>query len=71
MNTTSSGLQYEDLQDGTGLAAKAGDTVDVHYTGWLKNGKKFEREFRRAQEHGDIPPDVDLDRLLDAMEREA
>src|SRR5437762_6516428 len=33
--------------------------------------KKFEREFRRAQEHGDIPPDVDLDRLLDAMEREA
>ena len=42
MTTTNSGLQYEDLAEGTGTAAKAGDTVEVHYTGWLKDGKKFD-----------------------------
>ena len=31
--TTKSGLKYEDLKEGTGDAAKAGDTVVVHYTG--------------------------------------
>src|SRR5262249_60668490 len=40
--TTKSGLKYEDLKEGTGDAAKAGDTVEVHYTGWLKDGKKFD-----------------------------
>ncbi len=41
--TTTSGLQYEELKEGTGPAAKAGDTVSVHYTGTLKsNGKKFD-----------------------------
>jgi FKBP-type peptidyl-prolyl cis-trans isomerase len=39
---TDSGLQYQDLKEGTGDAAKKGDTVEVHYTGWLKNGKKFD-----------------------------
>jgi FKBP-type peptidyl-prolyl cis-trans isomerase len=42
MTTTNSGLQYEDLAEGTGTAAKAGDTVEVHYTGWLKDGRKFD-----------------------------
>jgi peptide deformylase len=32
---------------------------------------KFERDFRRAQERGEIPKDVDLERVLDALEREA
>lgn len=40
--TTKSGLKYIDLKEGTGTAAKAGDTVEVHYTGWLKDGKKFD-----------------------------
>ena len=40
--TTDSGLKYVDLKEGTGAAAKAGDTVEVHYTGWLKDGKKFD-----------------------------
>jgi peptidylprolyl isomerase len=40
--TTKSGLKYVELKEGTGKAAKAGDTVDVHYTGWLTNGKKFD-----------------------------
>ena len=41
MQTTASGLQYEDTVPGTGAAAKAGQEVSVHYTGWLyKDGAK-------------------------------
>jgi len=40
--TTSSGLKYEDLVAGTGAEAKAGQSVTVHYTGWLTDGKKFD-----------------------------
>jgi FKBP-type peptidyl-prolyl cis-trans isomerase len=40
--TTKSGLQYTDQKEGTGEAAKVGDKVFVHYTGWLKNGTKFD-----------------------------
>lgn len=44
---TASGLQYEDIQVGTGAEATAGQHVTVHYTGWLQNadgsaGKKFD-----------------------------
>ncbi|MBA3847670.1 MAG: FKBP-type peptidyl-prolyl cis-trans isomerase [Planctomycetes bacterium] len=46
MQTTPSGLQYEDTVPGTGAAAKAGQSVSVHYTGWLyqdgKKGAKFD-----------------------------
>ena len=42
MITTSSGLRYEDLAAGNGQAAKAGDSVEVHYTGWLTDGTKFD-----------------------------
>lgn len=38
--TTDSGLKYEDLTEGTGAEAKAGQTVSVHYTGWLTDGQK-------------------------------
>jgi FKBP-type peptidyl-prolyl cis-trans isomerase FkpA len=38
---TRSGLKYLDLLAGRGRAAGKGDTVEVHYTGWLSNGKKF------------------------------
>lgn len=40
--TTPSGLQYEDLTVGTGAEAKAGQSVSVHYTGWLTDGQKFD-----------------------------
>jgi predicted Ser/Thr protein kinase len=40
--TTASGLKYIDQKEGTGPAAKAGDTVEVHYTGWLRDGTKFD-----------------------------
>jgi len=49
MITTSSGLQYEDEVEGTGEAAKSGNTVEVHYTGWLKDGKKFDSSHDRNQ----------------------
>ena len=42
MVTTDSGLKYSELKEGTGPAAKTGEAVDVHYTGWLDNGTKFD-----------------------------
>lgn len=38
--TTSSGLKYEDLEEGDGPAAKKGDLVKVHYTGVLAENKR-------------------------------
>src|SRR5262249_39004818 len=47
---TKSGLEYQDLKEGTGDAAKSGDTVEVHYTGWLKeNNKKFDSSVDRGK----------------------
>jgi FKBP-type peptidyl-prolyl cis-trans isomerase FkpA len=40
--TTSSGLVYEDIREGEGAVAAAGQRVSVHYTGWLTNGTKFD-----------------------------
>ncbi len=47
--TTDSGLKYEDLKEGAGEAAKKGDTVEVHYTGWLTDGKKFDSSLDRNE----------------------
>ncbi|MGV3724922.1 MAG: FKBP-type peptidyl-prolyl cis-trans isomerase [Actinomycetota bacterium] len=49
MTTTSTGLQYEDLQEGTGKEALVGQTVSVHYTGWLTDGTKFDSSVDRGQ----------------------
>jgi FKBP-type peptidyl-prolyl cis-trans isomerase FkpA len=46
--TTPSGLKYTDLQQGQGQEAKSGDTVNVHYTGWLENGTKFDSSVGRG-----------------------
>ncbi len=40
--TTASGLVIEELLVGDGAEASAGQTVSVHYTGWLTNGAKFD-----------------------------
>ena len=40
--TTASGLIIEDVTEGSGAEATAGQTVSVHYTGWLTDGKKFD-----------------------------
>jgi FKBP-type peptidyl-prolyl cis-trans isomerase FkpA len=45
-------LQFEDLTEGTGPAAKAGDSVEVHYTGWLSDGTKFDSSLDRRQPFG-------------------
>ena len=45
--TTPSGLKYTDLKVGDGAEAKAGQTVNVHYTGWLENGTKFDSSLDR------------------------
>ncbi len=37
-----SGLIIEELNPGTGEPAQKGDTVQVHYTGWLDDGQKFD-----------------------------
>ena len=45
--TTASGLMIEELAAGDGAAAKSGDQVTVHYTGWLTNGRKFDSSHDR------------------------
>ncbi len=40
--TTASGLTYEEIEAGTGATALSGQKAKVHYTGWLKNGQKFD-----------------------------
>ena len=47
--TTASGLKYDDLVEGTGDGAKTGQTVSVHCTGWLTDGKKFDSSKDRGQ----------------------
>jgi FKBP-type peptidyl-prolyl cis-trans isomerase len=53
MTTTESGLQYADRGIGEGREAVSGDTVQVHYTGWLwvdgERGSKFDSSVDRGQ----------------------
>lgn len=44
-----SGLEYFDLKVGDGPEARPGQTVTVHYTGWLTNGKKFDSSVDRHE----------------------
>jgi peptidylprolyl isomerase len=50
--TTPSGLKYVDEQQGTGAEAKAGETVSVHYTGWLDNNGQPGRKFDSSRDRG-------------------
>ena len=56
MTTTPSGLEYEDITVGSGEEARAGQRVQVHYTGWLydptapkSRGQKFDSSKDRGQ----------------------
>jgi FKBP-type peptidyl-prolyl cis-trans isomerase FkpA len=62
MITTASGLQYDDTTPGTGAEAQAGQTVSVHYTGWLHDPAQPDgrgRKFDSSKDRGD-PFEFDL-----------
>jgi FKBP-type peptidyl-prolyl cis-trans isomerase FkpA len=48
LTTTDSGLQYREIEVGTGEAASNGATASVHYTGWLMDGTKFDSSLDRG-----------------------
>jgi len=47
--TTSTGLKYTDEKVGEGAQPRSGQTVTVHYTGTLPDGKKFDSSKDRNQ----------------------
>jgi peptidylprolyl isomerase len=47
--TTASGLKYADLVVGTGAQPQTGQRTQVHYTGWLTNGTKFDSSLDSGQ----------------------
>ena len=46
---TASGLEYEDVREGTGESPITGQTAVVHYVGTLTNGTKFDSSRDRNQ----------------------
>lgn len=47
--TTDSGLKYEAIEQGEGVAPKATQTVVAHYTGWLTDGTMFDSSHARGE----------------------
>lgn len=47
--STPTGLQYVDEVVGNGASPQKGQTVVVHYTGWLTNGTKFDSSVDRGR----------------------
>ncbi len=47
--TSPTGLKYQDEKVGTGASPRQGQTVIVHYTGWLTDGTKFDSSVDRGQ----------------------
>jgi FKBP-type peptidyl-prolyl cis-trans isomerase FkpA len=52
LKSTTSGLQYIVLNEGTGAQVKAGESLDVHYYGALENGTRFDDSFSRGRPFG-------------------
>lgn len=52
MNSTSSGLQYQDNVVGDGAEARSGQDVGVHYTGWLYNDGQQGAKFDSSRDRG-------------------
>ena len=50
--TTPTGLRYTDEVVGTGAQPKAGQSVQVHYTGWLDQGGKKGTKFDSSRDRG-------------------
>ena len=49
LQTTPSGLQHFDHLIGEGASPKMGDTVEVHYSGWLTDGTQFDSSVVRGK----------------------
>lgn len=49
VKTTSSGLQYKVIKEGTGPQPKATDIVTVNYRGTLINGTEFDSSYKRGE----------------------
>lgn len=47
--TTPTGLVIEDMTVGQGPSPQNGQTVSVHYTGWLTDGTKFDSSVDRGR----------------------
>ena len=47
--TTENGLQYLEIEAGTGRQAQAGDLVSVHYVGTLADGTEFDNSLNRGE----------------------
>lgn len=62
---TDTGLKYYDITPGTGASPQAGQTVTVHYTGWLEDGTQFDSSVDRGEPftfvlgQGDVIPGWD------------
>lgn len=50
---SNTGLQITDVQPGTGAEAKKGQTVTVHYTGWLYNNGQQGAKFDSSRDRND------------------
>jgi FKBP-type peptidyl-prolyl cis-trans isomerase FkpA len=59
ISTTSSGLQYKILKEGTGKSPKATDVVVVNYRGTLINGKEFDSSYKSGK-----PIEFPLNRVI-------
>jgi FKBP-type peptidyl-prolyl cis-trans isomerase FkpA len=57
--TSSSGLIYQSLKDGSGASPTASDVVKVHYRGTLTNGTEFDSSYQRGQ-----PAEFPLNRVI-------
>lgn len=57
--TTSSGLVYRSMQEGSGPQPTAADTVRVHYRGTFPDGREFDSSYQRGQ-----PAEFPLNRVI-------
>lgn len=52
---TTGGLEYRQLQEGSGPAAELGDVVYIHMVGWIESNSQRGREFFNSRRRGADP----------------